>query len=323
MADSAEPSSPSSKRPAPRRKRHWLWRTLFALLILLVVLVVVVQVVLRGDTPRRVVVAQVQNALGVRMTARSVDTGWFGRTTLRDVTLSLPLADESFVRVERMEVSHTSLPVMLVTRGLDVKAVALHRPHLLVRQDAAGQWNLQEVADLLARTGGSKEAGDAPDERRASIDLPRLLVKDATLEVIDNAGRRALVSPVFVSGQPDGARAWKYEAKAPADVPDPRVSITGRLAPGGAWQHEVSFAIHDMGPWVEPWLKDWPRPDRVSGQWSGRIDQGGVIGRLQVERADVGPVGASGVLTARAGDGAVTLHPEGVLVRASHPAAPG
>ena len=74
--------------------RRWSLRILIALAILLIVVVAVTQAVLSlTDIPDRIVLKQVQQQLGLRMTAASVDTGWFGSTVLKDVTLSLPLAE--------------------------------------------------------------------------------------------------------------------------------------------------------------------------------------------------------------------------------------
>ena len=72
--------------------RRWSLRILIALLVLLIIAICVTQAVLWTDVPQRIVLAQVQKQLGLRMDAKSVTTGWFGRTDLKEVTMSLPLA---------------------------------------------------------------------------------------------------------------------------------------------------------------------------------------------------------------------------------------
>src|SRR5688500_956864 len=96
--------------------KRWTRRILLALLIVIVVAIVVTQIVLWTDYPRALVMRLVQQQLGLRVEAKSLSTGWFGATTLSDVKVSLPLADESFLAMPTMEVDHTALIPLLITR---------------------------------------------------------------------------------------------------------------------------------------------------------------------------------------------------------------
>ena len=84
---------------------------------------------------------------------------WLGRTTLRGVKLALPLSDQSFVDVPEMRVRHTGLIAMIFGRPLLIKEVALEKPVIYVRQDSAGRWNIQEVAELIAYLCSDAAAG--------------------------------------------------------------------------------------------------------------------------------------------------------------------
>jgi hypothetical protein len=277
--DDSQPE-PAAVRPATRRlgrvlPRSWALRGLILLALLLVVVAVVTQVVLSTNIPRDLVLSQLQRQLGLRVEAASLSTSWLGNTRLRDVTIALPLSDESLVRVPSMRVKHNSLLGLAWSRAVTIDLVELTAPHLVVRQDAAGRWNIQEVADLLARTGGKQPAAEQARTRSSRPKLPAVRVTDAVVEVIDRAGRRSEIRPVNVTGEPEGALTWRYDVTAgnvaasdasagaaarpaataaPGTRPaaSPALGLTGRVAVGGSWEHEVAVVARDVQAWAEP-----------------------------------------------------------------------
>src|SRR5688500_18461058 len=168
---------PDTPTPLPRRTRRWLRRTVVAILLVLVLSVGAGQFILWSDFPRNLVVTTLERQLGLRVEARSLSTGWFGRTTLRDVTAALPLADEIFFTVPRMDVSHTSLVRMIFGAILRLERIELQQPDLLVRQYVSGRWNVQEAVDVVGRatrrTGGGTTA---PPARVTSASIPELRI---------------------------------------------------------------------------------------------------------------------------------------------------
>src|SRR5215218_1355432 len=124
--------------------RRWSKRILLGLLILIVIVLITVQVVFWTDYPRRLVLSLVQQNLGLRIEATQLSTGWFGSTSLQNVKLSLPLAPESFFDVPRMEIEHTGIFPLLVTRHFEVKGIELRQPQLVLRRGTEGKWNLEE-----------------------------------------------------------------------------------------------------------------------------------------------------------------------------------
>src|SRR5439155_20831896 len=150
--------------------------------------------------------------------ARALSTGWFGSTTLRDVKLSLPLADESFLDMPAMTVRHTWLLPLLVTQHFELTAIDLEKPNLVVRRDAGGRWNLQDVAELVAKaTAGTPE----PGTKTRPPKLPRLKLVDGTILIIEFDGRRATIAPVNVTGYPDGLLVYRYDGSIPAPPASP------------------------------------------------------------------------------------------------------
>src|SRR5688500_4852969 len=260
--------------------RRWSIRILIALLVLLVVVIGVTQAVLWTDVPQRIVLAQVQKQLGLRMDAESVTTGWFGRTDLNNVTMSLPLAEESFLTMPTLRVQHTWLPWLLLTRKVEIKSLELNDAALVVRQDEAGRWNLQDVLELLARTAGKQQATAAPGTttRPQRPKLPKVIVENGTVTITDRQGRSTKLAPLEFTGLPDGPLVWRYDA-AVASIG----KIVGQLAPGTTWQHQVDFTITDAGPTLRPWLKDHIPTLSAAGEWDGEVQEGQVLGRLNLK----------------------------------------
>src|SRR5688572_6925389 len=106
-AQPVAPPPPKVRAEVNPRKRRWFLWLIVALLVLVIALLITVTLVLRTDYPRQIVIAQIEKTLGLRVQAKTLTTGWAGHTRLSDVTLSLPLADESFFAVPRLEVNHT------------------------------------------------------------------------------------------------------------------------------------------------------------------------------------------------------------------------
>ena len=103
---SIHPSAGTALPGPPRSRRRWSWpvRLLLTLIALLLIAALVVQIILWTNVPRQIVLSRLQTEMGLRVTAESVSTGWFGHTTLNDVTLALPLADKPFLHVPGMRV---------------------------------------------------------------------------------------------------------------------------------------------------------------------------------------------------------------------------
>lgn len=324
----APPSArPGSETPPSPRRRHrgrrWLLRGLVGLAFLLLLVAVVTQVVLWTNVPRNLVLSQLEKQLGLRVGAASLTTGWLGNTQLRDVTIALPLSDESLVNVPAMRVKHTSLLGLLWTRAVTLKAVELDRPRVLVRQDESGRWNLQEVADLLARTGGKQAAADQA-KKTTRPTLPAVRVRDGTLVVIDRGGRTTTVEPLNVQGEPENALTWRYDVAAGSVEENSTAAglrLTGRLAVGGTWEHEVAIRMAHVEQWAKPWAGDTPPAVALAGEWRGEV-KSGVVGRLVIGAAQVADARASGAMAIASEGGKVAIRPEGLLVQTPAPTLP-
>src|SRR5688500_12108250 len=295
-----------------KQMRRWSLRILLAIVILLVLVIAVTQAVLSlTDIPDRIVLTQVQQQLGLRMTAASVDTGWFGSTVLRDVTLSLPLAEESLLATPELRVKHTWLPILIATRKVTLDRLTLDDAQLVVRQDVAGRWNLQDLVELLARTGGKQQAATT-STRRSGPKLPGLILHNATVTVTDKAGREAKLAPLEFSGLPDGLLVWRYDATVGSTL-----KAVGQLSPGFEWKHQVDVTVNDAGKLLRPWVGELAEPLNVAGRWEGELEAGSAIGRLTLEKLQAMGFDVSGVVRARAGGGTARVEPQKLIIKTS------
>lgn len=294
--------------------KRWFRRILFALLILIGLALIVTQIVLWTDYPRRIVLSLVQRELGLRVEAESMSTGWLGNTTLHDVKLSLPLGEESFVDVPELQVEHTALIPLAVTRKFELDAVELHRPNLIVRRDQHGRWDLQDVIELVSKTlGGNPE----PAGRQRAPRLPRVHLMGGTVRLIEHDGRRTVIEPLEVSGYADGPLVYRYDAT----VPD-RLKLVGEVAPGESWKHVFRLNAQP-GEWLTPWLDRIPEPLSLDAEWSGVVNNGAVTGRLIIEQGRVDHYTAHGRVAAQFENGsAILLRPQDLTVTTEHPIAP-
>lgn len=295
--------SPAPSRPAAARR--WV-RILLAVVALIILLVIAAQIVFLTDLPRNLVVNAVQKQLGLRLSAKSLSTGFFGHTTLNDVTLTLPLADKAFLSAAVLKLRHTWLPLLLVGKSLTIDEISIEDPRLSVLQDPRGSWNLEEVAQLLARAGGGNQQSQENQEIPV---LPELHVSDATLVVTDNQHRSTTVSHLNVTGTPDGPLVWEYHAT----VPD-HLDLTGKVAPGGVWAHQVNLVLHNIQEWTSPWVASWPASAQVQGRWTGEIDAGNLAGRLDLEKAEYSSLSVTGPLELNSTGDQASLRPDGLFI---------
>jgi hypothetical protein len=285
----------------------------FALLLL--VFLVVTQIVLWTNIPRDLVLDKLQRQLGLRITAQSLSTGWLGNTNLRDVSIALPLSDEALLRVPRMRVKHTTLFGLLLTQAVELDEIDLNDASVLVRQDVTGRWNLQEVADLLARAGGKQTAQEQAGGASSRPKLPALRINHATIDVLDRTGRKTAITPISVTGDPENAITWKYEAVAGnLGGIGPQIALSGRLVTGGTWEHQLKLFAVNVQQWASTWTGPTSQAVSFAGDWHGSLRADGVAGRLVIAGLQIGDFRLSGALGANKEGSAVAIRPENLFV---------
>ena len=305
---SSNSQNPQSKNV--NSARRWIRRIIYPLFIVIFVALAAIQIVIWSDWPRRVVLSLVQQQLGLRVEATGLTTSWLGTTTLRDVKLSLPLSGESFLDMPTMTVRHTGILRLIITRNFDLHEIELNKPNLVVRRDSAGHWNLQDVAQLIARaTAGTPD----PGTKSSPPKLPTFRLNDGSIVVIDEkTGQRIKIAPVTASGDPQGALVWQYSLNVPK-----KLEITGLVAPGEDFKHEFKFSAVP-GEWLTPWIAQPPAPLRINGSWTGAlVNKKTLVGRLVLDDAQIANFGAKGRIGIQANDDDATFTPQNLTVTTS------
>jgi hypothetical protein len=302
-------------RPYPRFfSARLLRRVLIGLLALLVLAFVAIEIILSTDLPRNLVINAVERQLGLRITAKSLSTGFFGHTTLEDVTATLPLADRAFLDIPELKLETNWLPGMILG-SLTIHQISIDHPRLEVLQDPNGTWNLQEVAELILRTGGGGTGPNANPQSSQPNDiplLPSLDVSDADLIITDNQHRTATIDHLQVTGRSDGALVWQYTATIPG-----KLDLNGKLAPGGAWAHRLDIQIQNAREWLTPWIASWPASAQLQARWDGKLESSNLSGRLEILHANYHALSISGPFEVTSGDSSAAIHPVGVLISAA------
>ncbi|HEV8604124.1 MAG TPA: hypothetical protein VGQ99_02085 [Tepidisphaeraceae bacterium] len=284
-------------------------RLLMIAIILIAIIGVAVQLILTTDLPRNLVVSGLESQLGLRVTASSMETGWMGGSTLDDVTLALPLAEESFLQVPRLKIRHSTLFSLLLRQPLHIDEMYFDRPHMIVRQSALGRWNVEEAMALITRAAGGKSADNEQKSKGQPVQLPRVSLSDGTLELIDNENRKVTLKPLEIHGTPQRSLSWHFQATV-SDL----LRLEGRIAPGQNWNHQVEFTLDHAEEVLKPWFPAWPRPTQLAGNWTGQVNNDSVLGRLDLKRGQIGPVGLNGAIKFSDGGGAATIQPEVLMI---------
>ncbi len=274
MNDRLDPSPPAPlKTSAPRRRRRRLIWLLVVPVCLILIVGIVVEILLSTDLPHGIVINQLENQLGLRVSAKTVRTGWFGHTTLTDVTLGLPLAEKPFLEAPTVKVRNSTLFSTLIGRKVKVYAFDLASPTLRVVQSRDGRWNIQDLVEIVSKS----PAGDSSDNSPPS--LPDLHVQGASVYVRDQNGRSTTIEPLDLDADSDTPLSWKFQARS-----ESRLNITGRVAPGGASAHDATVQLNDIGKWAHPFFASIPISTALDARWRGQLRDQTLFGRLDLSR---------------------------------------
>jgi hypothetical protein len=286
------------------------------LLIALAALVVIVQVVLWSPLPKRIVIQQIQAQLGLRISAADLSTGWFGNSQLSRVSLGLPLSRDDFLKVKSLKIKHSNL-IMLALGHVAVESVEIDDPQIAVTQDAGGQWNLQQVITLLGRLGGTQSSQTQTTDTGIPM-LPIIKLLNGSVQITDNQNRSATLAPLNINGQPNGALVWQYNLTI-ADS----ITATGKLAPGGNWQHQIVLDIHNLDPLLKNWGVPTTYAAAVKAHWDGQFSGGKLTGTFVLDHTTaaklptLGDVTLTGSIDAESDGPILTLHPHRVDLKTS------
>ncbi len=265
----------------------WILRTLVVLAVLLIAFAVIVQCILWSNLPSRIVLRQLQAETGLRITAGSLKTGWLGRTSLRDVTISLPLDSQPLAEIPSLEVRHTALPMILLLGDVQVQHAQMRDARFRIAQDETGVWNVWSAIETVretARAAGRETAG--------MIALPEIDVRDAHVTLVNRRNESLALPPLAFEGRPDGAYVWNFAGTVPQVL-----QIDGRVATGGAWQHAVNFQLNASEELLRAFVdENVSSPLHAQGIWQGKLADEWLTGQLTLSDATFANVQSNGAV---------------------------
>lgn len=267
--------------------RRWVIRLLLIMLACLLAAAVAVQIVLRSDLPRQRVVEATQRELGLLVDVRGFRATWSGESTLSQTVISLPMDDQPFLMLPSLRMRHTGIIAMLMGQSVNIESIEVDVAQLRLHRDAAGRWNLLQVLEVLRqRREGVGGAWTAP--------LPQLLIRNATVTISIDDRPPVRVAPLSFHGRPRGEVAWDFQLQTPD-----RLDVSGRLAIGGEWRHQVALELRHFDDIVALLLPEMPLPLALRGEWNGRLGVNGLQGEARVTDAAAGDYRLSGPFALR------------------------
>ncbi len=281
-------------------------------LTLLTAVVATVQIVLSTDFPRTLVLGILEEETGLRFHATSLETGWGGRTQLRDLSIALPLEPDPFVTIPSLRISHTDLIRIVLTRDLVIDVAEIQQPNVQLRQDDQGRWNLLQAAEIVEQRQAARngDAGEVPP-------LPKLAISDARIEITDLTGRQVAYGPITLHGEPVDALAWTFALR----FEDNEIA-SGRLAPRASWSHRVEFDFQDIENLIAPWLDEAPPTVQAAGAWRGQVDGATLNGTLRLNPLRAGTTTLHGETAVSVAGPIITVRPQGMVVGLDDPGMP-
>jgi|GEM_PF-2504762 len=273
-----------------------LTRVAAALLAVALVCVVVVEAVLRTDIPKTRMLSAASRYLGAEVAAEVFRTTWRGTTVLEQVTATLPIDERPSATIERITVSHRSLPVFLVTGELHIRSLTFDGMVVELRRGPGPRWNLVDfVSGFIALRRARPGPGGVP---------PDIHVHDGMVLVAGEDGRRRMLGPVNVGGTARGLFTWVLESQGPEDV-----RIRGKVGCAGKWPHEVSVDAKGLDDVCSVAAPSLALPVEVRAHWRGDFENGSLRGRLSLDDARSGPYRVRGNVALMVAAGKATIEP--------------
>ncbi|MFP4144627.1 MAG: hypothetical protein ACLFV3_05745 [Phycisphaeraceae bacterium] len=289
---------------ARRRVRKFVLIAALVVVALIAVAAAVVQGVLWSDLPRSRAEATLEELLGLDLEIGSLSVGWGGGSVARDITVSLPLADQPLLTIPTLDLTHTGVLALAAGQPLTIDEAELINPVAVAREAPDGRWNLQRAAEVVQAALARQPEKPGPTE------LPAVAVRQGTLRIEPAEGDPLELPDLAAVGRPGGDLAYRL------DLDLPRVGdVAAAFARTPPYRHEVTFDLAPDPPLLAR-LADAELDFAGRGTWQGRVTDAGLRGGLSLIRAAVPGAEAKGrlELEADAATGEVRVRPGGLAV---------
>ena len=309
--EASTPASPSAPRE-PRRSRggrpgkgrRWFWWTVLVLAVLVLSAFVAAHLIVRSDLPRAWTIAALQKATGLRIQAAELQTGWLGGTRLRKVSVALPLEDEPFILLPALDLQHTSLLRIVLTRSVNFESVVLTEPQITLRRDQHGRWNLVQAIAVLQTALPAGTASEAGASGHPAVALPTVRIKDARVRVVLPGHDVVTVQPVTLEGQPEDVLTWSFTLEISSALKG-----TGRILSGSTWWHSLQVEAGDLSEYIRLLWPQAPTMSRLSATWEGQFKKGGIEGQAHIQDLELDDWSVEGTWALAIGSGRTVLKP--------------
>jgi len=274
--------------------RQWIRRLTIFIIALVLLSALVIQVILWTDLPRQWVLDYLSAYSGVEISVGSFSTAWRGQTTLKNVALRLPSEQDAFLIISQINLSHTSLPLILATRLVKVDSMRIDEILLRIRQGETRRWNIEDIFPLINELNSNNQS----QQKR----LPRLDIAKATVIVLDRTGQTKKCGPFNFRGEYKSSMVWNFKVSAPEDF-----DLRGKLTTGKIMFQDIDFTLKENGDLFEILFLHGRRKVHANGNWHGRLRQGKLTGQLHLQSLQIGSADVRGSID-------IDMEPNGVLI---------
>ena len=260
-----------------------------------------VLVIINTDVPQKMIIKALNNELDMNVNAASLRTSFWGKTTITDFNISIPMENSPLLEIPEMEISHTSIPILLFS-GFTVKSVKILDPVVNINEDQTGRWNIQEFAYRIEQL----TAGQGQTE----FALPKIDVINASCVVSDNTGRIEKVEPINFKGDSAKQHLWDFDLDAASQI-----KLSGKIAEGGDWSHEANIDINSLPVPVRNLIGSIPESLAVKAGWTGRFRGDALEGQLHLEDMQTGQIQANGTMNIENSSAGLSISIEDLLIK--------
>lgn len=240
-----------------------------------------IQVILWSDLPRRIVLDSIRKSTALSVSADAVNTGWFGHTTITNLRIAAPLADQPMVVIPQIRASHTSLIPLLITGNLKVDSLEVDQPQVTLHRDAAGQWQVPPVF--------ASAADKSPSTNPSIPSLPAIHIQHGTVHLSQDAAPDVLLSDIAVVGKPASSPRYDLSVTIPGQL-----DLSAQIALTSAWQHDVQIKATPSPTLVAAFVPHWTGKVDLQGIWSGHLASTGLVGQLTLKQFVIPELTATG-----------------------------
>ena len=263
--------------------------TLIVTVTIIGILLIVVSGLLHSNLPKQWLQGRLMSLGDVQASIEAVDIRWNGRTTIQELSLSQPGQTTPLFKVKTIELSHTPLLRLLLTRRFDLTTLNMAEPQLHLQQDPTGSWNVQALAAHFPGNDNNIKT------QRPLRSLPEIEISDALITVSDTTGTKMNFAKSHFQGKSTGTGAWTFHGELGSHL-----TLEGRVELSKTLDHTVliKYTGDDKQP-LSLFGLDLTHL-RGNGHWNGQLASSGLTGTLRISKLGTDTVSGTALLTLRA-----------------------